>query len=305
MIKSIEEYMIDGLKALVALHDLGTMGQAAARLRVTQSAISKRIAALEDESGQMLIERRGRRVQLTASGMTLLQNARPLLVAFKDLLRSQAPVDRATLAIGVSDSIMSSWGASLWRDVARRLPELGLDLHVHRSVLAVELVRSGDYTLALCADAGSIGDLQAAALCREPLVVIPAGLDKLKIRSGDALPVITIEPSAATWLGVHDQVRRHVGRPGKIKVTRSVESFSAVAQMAIAGFGHGLVPLGVARALKIKDDILLRFHPELGRRISLIARPTTFSRPIIGKLLESIRSSRVIASFVHGNPEIL
>ena len=41
--------MIANLEALAALADLGTMTRAAARLRITQSAVSKRIAALEGE----------------------------------------------------------------------------------------------------------------------------------------------------------------------------------------------------------------------------------------------------------------
>ena len=33
-----------------------------------------------------------------------------------------------------------------------------------------------------------------------------------------------------------------------------LESFFSVAQMALAGFGHGLVPIGVARTLKVPEE---------------------------------------------------
>src|SRR4051812_1849409 len=114
--------MIEALEALVALHELGTMGKAAAKLRVTQSAISKRLAALEAAAKEPLTERAGRRLTLTPHGLHVAAGARPLLAGLKDLLQSAAAAGRDRLAIGVSDSIISSWGAALFKDVARRLP---------------------------------------------------------------------------------------------------------------------------------------------------------------------------------------
>lgn len=287
--------MIDALEALVALHDLGTMGKAAAKLRVTQSAVSKRLATLEAAAKEPLTERNGRRVALTPHGLHLVAGARPLLLGLKELLQSSPPSGREHLVIGVSDSILSSWGAALFRDVARRLPQIHIDLHAHRSVLAVEMVRSGDYAAALCADPGNIGSLQAAPLFSEPMVIVPSGLEKVRTRAGVVLPVMTIEESAATWVGIREQVRRHAGRPGKIQVVRTMESFAAVAQMAAAGFGHGLVPLGVARALRVKEDILLNFDPGLFRRISLIARASTLARPGAARLIDALRGSKITA----------
>ncbi len=43
--------MIEKLEALAALRTTGTMGQAASTLRITQSAVSKRIAALTSWEG--------------------------------------------------------------------------------------------------------------------------------------------------------------------------------------------------------------------------------------------------------------
>ena len=54
--------MFVSFEALVALEEHGTMSRAAARLGVTQPAISKRIQALEHELGRDLIEPSGRNV---------------------------------------------------------------------------------------------------------------------------------------------------------------------------------------------------------------------------------------------------
>lgn len=43
--------MLDGIEALIALERTGTVSEAAVQLRLTQSAVSKRIKALESELG--------------------------------------------------------------------------------------------------------------------------------------------------------------------------------------------------------------------------------------------------------------
>ena len=67
--------------------------------------------------------------------------------------------------------------------------------------------------------------------------------------------------------------------------------------MARNGFGHGLVPLGVARALGIRPGDLVRFPtPGLTRPVSLIGRPTTLSLPLVQHfhqaLVQSLSSQR-------------
>ncbi|MGB0317745.1 MAG: helix-turn-helix domain-containing protein, partial [Pseudomonadales bacterium] len=64
--------MIENLETLVTLSKTGTMMEAATVLKISQSAVSKRVAALERQYDRALIERRGRRVVLTAYGTRLV-----------------------------------------------------------------------------------------------------------------------------------------------------------------------------------------------------------------------------------------
>ena len=77
--------MISGIEALVALEQTGTISEAAARLRLTQSAISKRLQALQDELGFKVIEADGRRVKITHRGQLFLDKAKPLVADLKNL----------------------------------------------------------------------------------------------------------------------------------------------------------------------------------------------------------------------------
>ena len=60
------------LKAFITVADLGSFSEAADRLYLTQSAISKRIALLEQQIGKKLFDRIARQVSLTEAGSELL-----------------------------------------------------------------------------------------------------------------------------------------------------------------------------------------------------------------------------------------
>lgn len=67
------------LRAFVAIADIGGFARAASRLNLTQSAISRQIALLEEELGVRLFDRDGRNVKLTSPGEDLLRRSRHLL----------------------------------------------------------------------------------------------------------------------------------------------------------------------------------------------------------------------------------
>jgi DNA-binding transcriptional LysR family regulator len=70
---------IAALEAFVAVADAGSFSRGAEHVHLTQPAISKRIAALEDELGARLFDRSGRQAQLTHAGRELLAQARAIL----------------------------------------------------------------------------------------------------------------------------------------------------------------------------------------------------------------------------------
>jgi len=62
----------------------------------------------------------------------------------------------------------------------------------------------------------------------------------------------------------------------------SLESFFAVAQMALAGFGHGLVPAGVAKTLGVASrDWIDLTQAGLARPVRFVARKSMFSQPLV------------------------
>ena len=86
-------YDIRRMQMLLEIHERGTIISAAHALNLTPSAVSQQITNLEKEAGTALLQRVGRRVQLTSAGLVVIETARRIL---REVDRMQTSV--ATLA---------------------------------------------------------------------------------------------------------------------------------------------------------------------------------------------------------------
>jgi DNA-binding transcriptional LysR family regulator len=278
--------MLDRIEALQALSEAGTMGRAAATLRVTQSAISKRIGALEAQLGAKLIERHGRHVRLTADAQRLLSEARPLLRNLREVLQPRSTRPEQRLRVAATDSLLASWLPGALRSALDRLPELQLELHAHRGPMLLERVRSGDYALGLCPASAGDTELVARELVREPMVIVPARLAPLV--PAPVVPVWAIEQRSLTWEAIATRLPRVRRKAGfAIEVVGRLESFTALVQVARAGFANTLVPIGVASDLGIPRDRLLPV-PGLSRPIAAVGRRSTLERTTVRAFLSAL-----------------
>lgn len=273
-----EPPVIENLETLITLSKTGTMLETATVLKISQSAVSKRIAALERHYERALVERHGRRVVLTAEGTRLVEKVTPLVVELRSVFLEEPTLARGKIILGVSEAILASWGPKLFGRVRASMPELEFEFHAQRSPIVLDRIRSGEYMAGLCTGSAEADtDLVSEVLRLEPMVILPSALDDASALEVAELPVITIESRSGAWASIEEDMRR-LG----IRRETSLESFFAVAQMALAGFGHGLVPRGVARTLGVPDARCI----DLGRRglnrpVRFVARKSMFSRPLV------------------------
>ncbi|MES2640138.1 MAG: LysR family transcriptional regulator [Myxococcota bacterium] len=279
--------MLDQLDALRALHEAGTTRRAATRLRITQSAVSKRIAALEVRVGAPLLERHGRNARLTPAGLRLLEDALPLLRALEERLTALDTAGVATVRIAATESLVASWLPAVLRaavDTPGAAPRL--ELHAHRGPLALERLRAGEVDLAVVVSGAEEG-LHVEPLGSEPMVLVPSGEAPLSPAPGAVVPVWTIEPGSLTGAWLARRLARARG-PWRVEVVARIESFGSAVQMARAGFGHALVPIGIARSLGVSDAVLVPLPGGIARPVVLCARPSGWERPAVRRFGEAV-----------------
>lgn len=281
---------MDRLQTLLEVARTGSVTGAARSLHVSQSTVSKRLATLESEVGGPLLEAQGRGVMLTAAGDALVARTAPLLAELRAAL-SESHIDTAgSISVAVSESVLAAWGAAQLRTASEKVRGLRLELSAHTSLVAVELVQSGDAHLALCA-----GDLEAVDLVRlplldEPMVVVPSAGESVRLRRGNTVPVMSVAPASPTWRSLKPGLRQLEKERGiRFEVQQTIQSFASVLQLARAGFGHALVPIGVARAfgLSAREWVSVP-RPGLVRSISIYARKRTLSRPIVDAFVNAL-----------------
>ncbi len=140
------------LRAFLAVAESGSFTEAAARLHLTQPAVTRRVQALEQRLGAPLFDRLPRRALLTETGRRLLPQARRALEALAECARavesSRSEVS-GTLRLGTSHHIGLHHLPPVLRRFHRRYPAVELALSFLGSEAALSAVEQGELDLAL------------------------------------------------------------------------------------------------------------------------------------------------------------
>ena len=142
------------LETFIWVAKLGSFRAAANQLHLTQAAISRRIASLESELGQLLFERSNRNIQLTSAGYHLLRFSNQVLNLERDLLADfQGKLAlRGRVRLGIVESIVHTWFNSFISELHRTHPDIELELTVEPSRRLSDLLMQGLLDVALQTD---------------------------------------------------------------------------------------------------------------------------------------------------------
>lgn len=116
---------LQGLQALVEVAGTGSFTQAAQKLCLTQSAVSRQIQQLESHFGLPLFVRSSRSLQLTAEGEQVLASARSVLEQLRTLEDRLAPQKRP-FRIRMHVSLAVRWLLPKLSDFYRHHPDVSL-----------------------------------------------------------------------------------------------------------------------------------------------------------------------------------
>ncbi|MBF8450628.1 LysR family transcriptional regulator [Aeromonas dhakensis] len=277
--------LLEGLETLCLLASEGTMAKVASRLYISQSAVSKRIAQLEQRLGKKLIEPDGRHTRLTPQARELLTRVAPSLAEMKGVLTdSQILTDQTPLPVACSETLLAGYLARFMHDYLGCDPHIALSTH-HTPVILAR-VRGGDALLGICAGRLPPGH----GLCTERLLEEPfylVGDDQGEARIGDQegeRRILTMD--------LENPSNRYLREPlAALGLTPAMEldSYLALIELAKAGIGPVLLPAGLL-ALVGEQGAQARPLPGLGRPLHLVYRPNSLKRERIARLVQALQA---------------
>ncbi len=140
------------LRAFALVARVGSFSQAAEKLHLTQPAVSKRVALLEQQLGRELFDRIGRHVSLTEAGRALLPHAELIeqqLLAAEQSVRDLSGAVRGSLRLATSHHIGLHRLPPVLSQFSRQYKQVHIDIDFMDSEQAYELIMQGKIELAV------------------------------------------------------------------------------------------------------------------------------------------------------------
>lgn len=168
-------------KTFLEIAETGSFLAAAGRLNVTQTAVSARIRALEDQLGRRLFVRNKSGARLTPAGERFLRHARTLVQVW-DRARAQVALPQ-----GHTDIVSVGAEISLWNPILvdwlvwmkRETPAIALRAEVDVPTRLLESVHNGALDLAVLYDPPAQGaGIVVELLHEEKLVLVTTAKDE-------------------------------------------------------------------------------------------------------------------------------
>lgn len=186
------------LDILATLIDAGSMGKAAARLNVSQPAVSKAVAELEAALGVRLVDRGRRGVVPTPYGLALEKRS---IAIFNDLRQGVQDIDflsdptTGEIRIGSTDPISVALVSPCIDRLSRKYPRMTFHVIASDTAGLYREVTDRNVELAICRMIGALpDDLAAEILFHDALAVLTSAKNPLTRRRKLTLADLVDEP---------------------------------------------------------------------------------------------------------------
>jgi DNA-binding transcriptional LysR family regulator len=300
------------LEIIRAIAETGSFTAAGEKLHVSQSAISRQILILEDELGEPVFHRVGRRIRITPAGESLLQLSHRV---FRDLQDTVSAISDTRESLRGSIGLVGGMTVCLYvfpallAEVRRIHPNLEMRVTVGSTQRSVEMLRSGAGDLGLLTLPIEASDLVSVPLLQEELLlatypshpfaaqkrIVPADLEKQ--------PFVLFETGSITRQIVEDFFSHERIAPPVIMETENVEIIKA---MVRSGLGISIIPWQAAAAdvstrqlfcSRITGVSLVRqtgwLYPKLGRLPRAVAEVMRVFETMRPQLEAAVRPAKM------------
>ena len=275
------------IRSFHAVASAGGFTAASKVLHVGQPTITAQVQALESFYGVELFHRRGRRVELTETGIELYSVTQRMEILEKEsqeVLQAAGGFKSGHLRIGAVGPFHVTEMLAVFHE---RFPHLEITVTVRNSQEIIESLLSFEVDLAVLSQTDEDRRLLAIPFCQEPLVVFVhaehswAERKELRIEELEGQPVILRE-SGSTTRRAFEKALTKAGV--KISPVMEIGSREAVWLAVSRGLGIGVV-----------SDEEFMWHPDL-RKLTLVNADVHTTAHVV--CLKERRNSRMIHSFL-------
>jgi len=242
------------LRAFLAVAREGGFSAAARALHLTQPTVSMQIRRLEEEWGERLFEREGRRVRPTPAGAHLAAAAEEVVRAAANLAgaaRDLQDVRAGDLQIGTTDVASIYVLPRAYRAFLERYPEVDLSVTVDGTLPLLEALREGRIELAVATLPVPGGEWETDVVDRDSLFpILPrrhplAGRKRLRPAELANTPMIAFKGNSVTRREVDRAFAEAGVRP---RVAMEISSPEAIKKLVEVGLGFAVLPERSVRA---------------------------------------------------------
>lgn len=240
------------LEYFIAVAELQSFRRAAARLYVSQSAISQQLKSLEHELGCRLLNRDNHSVSLTSAGRAFLEDSRDVLTRLDDAKK------RATLAgsgpegelgIGYVKGYERTDLPDMLSEFRGRYPSVRLSLMRENVSELYEALRDEriDLAINLLYDPDSMDGIEFQLLRRYPLKAVLPVSHPLALRTSiemadlDGEPLVDIKKGAQSY-GEGTAIQANLAEAGRTPVAYVSNDVETSILAVAAGMGYALLP---------------------------------------------------------------
>ncbi|EJL83248.1 transcriptional regulator [Polaromonas sp. CF318] len=240
------------VEAFYWVASLKSISRAADKLFLTQSAMSSRIATLEEELGILLLDRRDKQFKLTVAGARFFVYAQKLLELQREVkqeMGSGAPM-AVSMRIGAIESVLHSWLIPWLEKLRVDHPGLELELTVETTPILMDQVQRGTLDLVFAALPASADGVRNQAFPPMDMAFVgnPALHKKRNYRLDELaeMELLTFQKGSQPHVTLLDLFKQNRMEPKKV---HAISSISAMVQLVQGGFGVALLPRAAVQRL--------------------------------------------------------
>lgn len=281
---------IETLKTFCDLVDTGSFSKAARQNRVSQSAVSQQLRALEQRYGRRLVERSpGRPIVLTDAGRLLYSEGKAILERFSALeqrLRHDAQVISGTVRIATVYSVGLHALPPFVKQFLTLHPQVNVRVEYSPTDRVYAACLDGSIDVGLVAQPTRRPRIDVIPLRPEPLVLVCSPDHRLARHKPLRLPDLAREPFVAFERSV--PTRKVVDRLLKehrvpVSIVTEFDNIETIKRSVEAGLGVSILPQNtVKNELKAKTLVALPFSDgPFTRSIGIIRRKGREAGPTV------------------------